>query len=817
MQQSILATMFKLKPHVKPRLYQELITATAVKANTLVVLPTGLGKTLISLLMALHRTKLYPGSKVLILAPTRPLVNQHLQTFKDMVEADESSMAVFTGQISPEKRADLFVASDIIFSTPQGLENDILASRIKLSDISLLVFDEAHRATGDYSYVWVAEQYMKQAKNPLILALTASPGSDLESITEICQNLSISQIEYREMTSPDVEPYIQKTKVDYVEVDLPPEFVDIATLLKKAYSQRISQIKSLGFLEGKNPSALLKTDLLKFVGALQQRMAQQQFDPAVASGISLAAQALKISHAVELIESQGVQSLYTYLQSMYEQAAQKKSKAVVSICADPHIRLSMQKTKELISSEIVHPKMKALLNIVDATLRKSADAKIILFSQYRDSLVSIVEQLNTHPKVNAKLFVGQAKKQGTGMSQKEQLAMLADFKDGDFNVICMSSVGEEGLDIPSVDTVIFFEPIPSAIRTIQRKGRTGRHDEGRVVILCARNTRDMAFRYVAQRKEKNMYEILKKVKAQRSGAQQTLRADFVLAKTATMSHTLPLEPLTTVASQTVATHTVESVTPQTESATIESQMTEIKLEKKTMTSIAVEKPSVPVAEQKVPKTENSIVIFADHREKGSGVLKQLFELPIALKLEQLAVGDFTLSKDVVVEYKRVPDFIDSILDGRLLTQLKILRESVLKPVVIIEGEESLFSVRNIHPNSIYGMLSTVAVSYQIPILFTRNEKETASLLFMIARREQQGSTSSFSPHASNKPASLREQQEYVISSIPHVGMSTAKKLLEHFGCVQNILICSVEALAFVDGIGKQKAQQIKDFLKATYK
>jgi len=190
----------------KPRLYQETILATTVNHNTLVVLPTGMGKTAISMMLSVQRFKQYPKSKVLILAPTRPLVEQHIETFRKHIDINKEKTNVFTGFVKPEKRAELWKTSKVIFSTPQGLENDIITNRIDLKDVSLIVFDEAHRAIGDYAYVFIAKQYHKKAKYPRILALTASPGSDLEKIQEVTKNLFIEEVEIRTDQDPDVKP-----------------------------------------------------------------------------------------------------------------------------------------------------------------------------------------------------------------------------------------------------------------------------------------------------------------------------------------------------------------------------------------------------------------------------------------------------------------------------------------------------------------------------------------------------------------------------------------------------------------------------------
>ncbi|MBI4141482.1 DEAD/DEAH box helicase, partial [Candidatus Woesearchaeota archaeon] len=207
-----------------PRLYQETILSTCVQKNTLVVLPTGLGKTGIALLMTAQRLKNYPTSKILFLAPTKPLAEQHLQTFKQNLEINDDKLVLFTGEVPPEKRAILWKNAQIVFSTPQGLENDVINNAVNLSEVSLLIFDEAHRATGDYAYVFLAKQYNKKANNPRILALTASPGSDLQTIEDVCKNLHIEDVEIRTEEDPDVQPYVQEMEINTRKVELPEDF-----------------------------------------------------------------------------------------------------------------------------------------------------------------------------------------------------------------------------------------------------------------------------------------------------------------------------------------------------------------------------------------------------------------------------------------------------------------------------------------------------------------------------------------------------------------------------------------------------------------
>jgi len=498
----------------EPRLYQQTIFGKAVKYNTLVVLPTGMGKTNIFLMLAAQRLKQYPDSKILFLGPTRPLIEQYKSVFLKHFEIEPDKIVILTGQVKPEKRLEMFSNAQIILSTPQGLENDIISSKINLKDVSLLGFDEAHKAVGDYSYVWIAKQYNRTGAHPRILGLTASPGSDLATITEICSNLFIEAIEVRTDVDQDVKPYIKEIKMDWVKVELPDNFIEIKKNLDECIKSKFDEMKKYGYVTG-DRSSYSKKELLGMQAGLQAEIAQGNKDFNVLKSLSLIAEVMKVQHAQELLETQGIEPLHVYLEGIMNQARTSKVKAVQNLTKDINFRSALLKTATLFEDKILHPKMKELTNIVKA--KAANKQKIIVFNQYRDNAVTIVDELNKVPKVTCKLFVGQAKKRNTGLSQKEQKQIIKEFREDEFNVICMTSVGEEGLDIPKVDTVIFYEPIPSTIRHIQRRGRTGRLEKGEVIILMAKNTRDEAYRWSAHHKERRMYKTLSTLKNQVAG------------------------------------------------------------------------------------------------------------------------------------------------------------------------------------------------------------------------------------------------------------------------------------------------------------
>ena len=744
-----------------PRLYQQTILATCAARNTLVVLPTGLGKTNIFLMLAAHRLKLYPQSKVLLVGPTKPLIDQYFAVFEKYFEVGSGSMGIFTGEVAPEKRAELWKSCNIIFSTPQGLENDVISNRIDLEKVSLLGFDEAHRAVGDYAYAWLAQQYCKRAQFPRVIGLTASPGSELEKIEEVCKNLSIQDIEVRTEDDPDVAGYVQDVHIDWVKVSLPESFKEVQKYLKAFLHDRMKKLLEWGILKRREEDFgyVSKTDLLGLQAHVRGMASSGEGGFVVWNAISVLAEIMKVQHALELLETQGIKALHAYFHKLQQEAVSGKTKAIKSISQDLNFRMAVVKAEKLFQDNVQHPKLVELKNLIQKVFELNAQAKVMVFNQYRENAVEIVDELNTISGVKAMLFVGQMKKGETGLTQKEQKEIVERFAAGSFNILVSTSIGEEGLDIPSVGLVVFFEPIPSAIRTIQRRGRTGRQEEGRVVILMTLDTRDVGYRWSAHHKEKRMFRTLEMLKK---------KMHFGPA-----ASTLPLGTFN-----------------RKENGT----------------------------NQDAPRENQAkLTVIVDHREKGSRVIKELIDMNARIQLETLEYADYLLSSQVGVEFKTTEDFVNSLIDGRLLGQLRRLKEQYLKPLVVIEGEQDLYSVRNVHPHALQGMLATILIDYGIPMLFTKNARETASVLFIIAKREQEGKSETFSVHQEKKEMGLSDLQEYVVSSFPGVGGALARPLLRKFVTIKNFVNASVDELKEVENIGDVKAKKIKEIVDGEYK
>jgi Fanconi anemia group M protein len=305
-------------------------------------------------MMAAYRLNMYPKSKILLLGPTRPLIEQYRAVFKKHFNIEEEKVAVLTGFVPPKKRQEIWKNAQIIFSTPQGLENDVMSSRISLKDVTLIGFDECHRSTGDYSYNFIAKQYMKKALYPRIVGLTASPGSDNEKIKEVCQNLSMEKIEVRNTTDEDVNPYVQEVDIKKVFVNLPDNFAEIKHYLDLCIKDKTRELKKYGFVTGSVRYS--KKNLLQMQGAIHARIAKGEKDFEVFKSMSLLAEIIKIHHSIELLETQGIEQLKQYMAKLEKEAAAGKTKATQNLVKDVNFRSANIKLNN-ISEDFEHPRI----------------------------------------------------------------------------------------------------------------------------------------------------------------------------------------------------------------------------------------------------------------------------------------------------------------------------------------------------------------------------------------------------------------------------------------------------------------------------
>jgi ERCC4-related helicase len=496
---------------IELRLYQKNIAELANSRNTMVILPTALGKTVISLLVCADILYKYRDRRVLMMAPTRPLISQHMKSFSSILKILEEQVAGVTGKTPPEARRAVWdnKGDRLIFATPQVVKNDLEEGRLHLQDFSLLVFDEAHRAVKDYAYTSIAKEYINQSPCPVILAMTASPGAERKRMQEVCDNLFVEHVEYRSEDDPDVKPYVNPIDVKWEWFNLPEEYRYIISTLRSMLDERLMWLIQKRILRKKSIEWVFKRDLIEAGEALRYRLELTMEEQRAPLHIALMNQssALTLMYCLELMGSQGSYSLKAFLDRMEEDGGKTHS----LLLKDPRI-IEIKLLIAGITKE--HPKIQRLVELIKEhrysirDRRNTSNSKILVFTQYRDTARHIVNILSRNGILSSR-FVGQAKRQGDeGMKQSEQASVLESFKNGEFDVLVATSIAEEGLDIPEVDLVVFYEPIPSEIRYIQRKGRTGRKSAGMVTILAANDTVDMRHLYASNQRVEKMKKSL---------------------------------------------------------------------------------------------------------------------------------------------------------------------------------------------------------------------------------------------------------------------------------------------------------------------
>ena len=506
---------------IESRLYQNSIFNSSKGKNSLIILPTSLGKTVISTLICADILYNYKQSRILIMAPTRPLVLQHLISFSSFLKVLDDQKILVTGKVSPSMRKIIWDNKTIklIFATPEVIRNDLSESRLNLKDFGLIIFDEAHRAIKDYAYTLISKKYMEQSSNPLILAMTASPGSDKNRIQQICNNLYIEHIEYRNEEDFDVKPYVNPIELKWEFVELPEKYKQIILLFKSMLHEKLRWLMFRGLIKKNNIDYVFKRDLLELGEILQRNLKfslNEEKGPLYLALLNQSA-ALSLMYCIELIESQGPFSLKTFIKRMES----SEGKAHSLILKDPR----MKEIFKLLENITEHPKLIYLIDLfkkgklinsannnLHVLLNDSLNSQILVFSHYRDTATHIVDELNK-TGIKSFRFVGQSSRNNDiGMNQNEQSIILDSFRKKEFNVLVATSIAEEGLDIPEVNLVIFYEPVSSEIRHIQRKGRTGRKSSGNVIILASKDTVDMRILYANRRRIEKMKTIFNSMK-----------------------------------------------------------------------------------------------------------------------------------------------------------------------------------------------------------------------------------------------------------------------------------------------------------------
>ena len=461
-----------LKPDsIESREYQVSLAKNAVSQNSLIVLPTGLGKTTIALQVIIDYLSESKGG-VLFLAPTRVLVNQHYEFLKENVLLDD--IGIITGEDLISKRKKLWINS-IVCATPEITRNDLKRQIVSPEQFSLVIFDEAHRAIGDYAYTAIADNFLGNVR---FLAMTATLPSEKQKAEEIVKSLRIQSVLQKTDESPDVKPYIQETETEWINVDLPLEMKAIQTCLRLALDERYTQLRKNGIQvskDNKSLSALLR--IRQYVLTQNRRSAKPLFT------------AIRITYALNILEAHGVTPFLNFC----ERTQKKKGAGIKELFeVDPNFTRAVQLAKIAQSKGIEHSKIPKLEDILS-----HVENKALIFTSYRDSVKVINEKL-LDMGIKSEILIGKAGE--TGLKQQKQIETVQRFRDGVTKVLVATRVGEEGLDVSEVNLVVFYDNVPSSIRFIQRKGRTGRKMAGKLIVLIAKDTIDEVYYWIGKRK-----------------------------------------------------------------------------------------------------------------------------------------------------------------------------------------------------------------------------------------------------------------------------------------------------------------------------
>jgi Fanconi anemia group M protein len=842
---------------IERREYQLELAEVGTTDHTLVCLPTGLGKTTVSLLVTASRLAEVGGTS-LLLAPTKPLVSQHADFYRTALSIPNEEIVTFTGEVRPDDRADLWERAQLVIATPQVVENDLIGGRISLSDTTHITFDECHRASGDYAYNYIAERYHADAENPLVTGMSASPGGDREAIEEVCANLGLNEVTVMTEEDADVGTYTHETSVEWERITLPEEVIEIRDALNGVIKERLGKLKELGVARSTQPDQSQR-DLNAIRAELQKLMNNDQSEGY--QGMSIHAEVMKLRRAVTLAETQSVESLRRYFERQRNAARSSgASKASQRFVSEPSVRKAVRMAEDF---DDLHPKFRRTRILLAETLGIEGGDRVIVFTESRDTAETLTEFLGEHFSVHK--FVGQGDKEGSdGMTQKQQQETLDAFRAGEFEVLVSTSVAEEGLDVPEVDLVLFYEPVPTAIRSIQRRGRTGRQTEGKVTVLMAEDTRDEAYFWISRRRESQMESQLRTLKsvagevtadlggqgrleeygsdreddesgnseanegseasdenaieAESSGREEASNARPARAANGGRSAGDVQSGLATFGEWNGGSVAEESgrdggTTGESDGArrSGENEGSESGEESdggETNETVATARGE-----------GETIEIVADQRELDATIARDLSTRKnVDVRLETLAVGDYVLSDRAVVERKSTADFVDSLLnedDRSVFEQIGDAARHYARPIVILEGD-GLYEQRNVHPNAIRGALASLAIDFGASVLRTTDGDDTADLLEVIARREQETEDREVSVHGEKGAKTLTEQQEYVVASIAEIGPVTARTLLADVGSVEAVMTASESDLTDVEGIGPVTAERITEVTRSAY-
>ena len=846
----------RLRDGVEARAYQLIAAKQAISGSTLLVMPTGLGKTAVQW-MAMAEALNGPG-KIVLVAPTTGLVAQQASMARDFIKLENEKIVTMTGQDRPAKRETIWNDAKIVMATPHVIRNDARNGRILLSDIDLLIFDEAHHATGSDSMAQLGDMYLEASPNALVLAATASPGVKAAKVLEVIQRLGIERLHVTKREDDLVQPYITSMDIEKHELNLPDELLRI--------------IRPLRILEAEEAEFLIRGGFLVKAGRVTTAAieeAHRRASAAIGRGDARGYDAAKrigdlrrLHRLLDLLDTQGLKCAIKYLERA---KIEKDRKTKRFLTLTPVAEL----LREYRMNEECHPKPALVLELVKKGLAENG--KVIIFTEYRDTVDNLMEILNSQPSIKPGRFVGQTTKGNQlGMKQKEQIAQLNRFREGEINVLVATSVGEEGLDVPAADSVILYEPVPSAIRAIQRRGRTARQKDGDVHILIAKGTRDEYVQQASLRREQLMYRTLQTLQKQsrlprRAQPNDDVLSSFTIDGIDAESFIKSEEKRLFRKKEVVIQETIKP------SEINEVKKTELSNRPRAQRSLAEfannttenkkdwwepvldgtvnhtreeESSNAAAAQMEVDsmsiEADSQTMITIDHRE-GNSTLPAMLKLHgHEISLENLTVGDIRISDRIIIERKSARDLIDSLIDGRLMQQARRLHDAAPRPLLIVESNET----QRVHPNAVHGAMAWITLDLGLPVIMTGSPEQTAKFVSVVAKREARF-LDLLMIHARKKPIDAEKasitaasaeimsiikgeseegvlakrwdkevmsQRIRILAELPGIGIKTANRIMETARDIMGLCVMSEDELTRIEGVSSIQAKDLYKFL-----
>ena len=851
-----------LNDGVEARAYQIRSLRSALTSSSLMVMPTGFGKTAVEW-MAMAEFLLKDEGKILLIAPTTGLVEQQERMAKEMIKLDNDEISRYTGEIAPKNRPEIWRSSKIIMATSQVIRNDAQSGSIDLSEVALLIVDEAHHATGNHAYAQVGDLYLNAKSDAIILAATASPGSNERNILEVASRLGIERLDVSRREEPLLKPYGVELHNEPIRIELPDELLTLIFPLQHHQNEEVERLQRMGFLAPtKHLTSKIIEDAHRSASAAIQRRDARGYD--AARRIS----DLRRMHLlIDLLKTQGLKSALSYLSRAEEdgRSGERGTNRFVSLKPIHDLRIAARDLSEL------HPKTSKVKEMSIAQLNHNPESKILIFTEYRDTVENLLGVLGSIENLNVDKFIGQSSRgKRKGMNQRQQLEQLRKFREGEINVLVATSVGEEGLDVPSADLVILYEPVPSAIRAIQRRGRTARQSDGTVKTLITKNTRDEFVHSAAKIREERMYTLLDSIQKRgrlprRPAATNDVLVNFKVktdSGNSIDSHefleieidrlltNIPIVNDSSIKQKEVSINEKDEqiilkpsdIRPRNQtgldsffdkSQTIDKNTEDAILhrEKEEKLSGAAQK----VIEELVEEIHKTIIL--DHRESSSTLAAYLRSMGFEIEFQHLDCGDIKISEQVIIERKTSRDLLNSLIDGRLMKQCHKLVNICSNPLLLIELGEVGSSV---HPNAVLGAMAHITLDIGIPVMMTKNTLESAHFISIATKREdltgiiEKTSSEPFDEKEidSKVEAARKEINSLInddshkspliekwkldferlnidlISSLIEVDQDIASILLDSFGTVVNIFTATKSELIKIEGIDNTIIEKI---------